>query len=39
MTDVLIYADTVRSPELRHEVPIGSPIRSSTSSGTACGTS
>jgi Xaa-Pro aminopeptidase len=23
--DVLIYADTVRSPELRHEVPIGVP--------------
>ena len=23
--DVLIYADTVRSPELRHEVPIGDP--------------
>src|SRR5215470_1412133 len=22
MTDVLIYADTVRSPELRHEVPV-----------------
>ena len=25
MPDVLIYADTVRSPELRHEVPIGIP--------------
>ena len=25
MTDVLIYADTFRSPELRHEVPIGIP--------------
>ena len=25
MTDVLIYADTYRSPELRHEVPIGIP--------------
>ncbi|HWN21532.1 MAG TPA: hypothetical protein VNP93_06130, partial [Gaiellaceae bacterium] len=23
MPDVLIYADTYRSPELRHEVPIG----------------
>ena len=22
MSDVLIYADTVRSPELRHEIPI-----------------
>ena len=39
MTDVLIYADTVRSPELRHEVPIGIPDPSSTSSGTAVGTS
>ena len=25
MTDVLIYSDTFRSPELRHEVPIGIP--------------
>jgi Xaa-Pro aminopeptidase len=25
MTDVLIYADTYRTPELRHEVPIGIP--------------
>jgi Xaa-Pro aminopeptidase len=25
MTDVVIYADTFRSPELRHEVPIGIP--------------
>ena len=25
MTDVLIYSDTFRSPELRHEVPIGVP--------------
>jgi Xaa-Pro aminopeptidase len=25
MTDVLMYADTYRSPELRHEVPIGIP--------------
>src|SRR6202142_415739 len=25
MTDVLIYADTFRSPELRHEVPLGVP--------------
>ena len=25
MTDVLIYADTVRSPELRHEVPVAVP--------------
>src|ERR1700709_1594914 len=25
MPDVLIYADTYRSPELRHEVPIGIP--------------
>src|SRR3978361_1362194 len=25
MTDVLMYADTFRSPELRHEVPIGIP--------------
>jgi Xaa-Pro aminopeptidase len=25
MTDVLIYGDTFRSPELRHEVPIGIP--------------
>lgn len=25
MSDVLIYADTVRSPELRHEVPLGIP--------------
>lgn len=25
MTDVLIYADTFRSPELRHEVPLGIP--------------
>src|ERR1051325_3820514 len=25
MTDVFIYADTFRSPELRHEVPIGIP--------------
>jgi Xaa-Pro aminopeptidase len=25
MTDVVIYADTVRSPELRHEVPLGVP--------------
>ena len=25
MPDVLIYADTFRSPELRHEVPIGVP--------------
>ena len=23
MADVLIYADTARSPEMRHEVPIG----------------
>ena len=25
MTDVLIFADTVRSPELRHEVPVAVP--------------
>ena len=25
MTDVLIYGDTFRSPELRHEVPLGIP--------------
>src|SRR5207253_6182875 len=25
MTDILIYGDTVRSPELRHEVPISIP--------------
>src|SRR5947209_1323576 len=25
MTDILIYGDTVRSPELRHEVPITVP--------------
>src|SRR5471030_2743399 len=25
MPDVLMYADTYRSPELRHEVPIGVP--------------
>ncbi len=25
MPDVLIYADTFRSPELRHEVPLGIP--------------
>src|ERR1044071_5729494 len=25
MTDVLMYADTLRSPELRNEVPIGIP--------------
>jgi Xaa-Pro aminopeptidase len=25
MTDVLMYADTFRSPELRHEVPLGIP--------------
>ena len=25
MPDVLIYGDTIRSPELRHEVPIGVP--------------
>src|SRR6476661_9243216 len=25
MADVLMYADTYRSPELRHEVPIGIP--------------
>ena len=25
MPDVLIYADTIRSPEMRHEVPIGIP--------------
>ena len=25
MTDVLIYADTYRTPELRHEVPLGVP--------------
>ena len=25
MTDVLIYADTFRCPELRHEVPLGVP--------------
>ena len=25
MTDVLIYADTFRSPEMRHEVPLGVP--------------
>ena len=25
MTDVLIYADTIRSPELRHEVPVAVP--------------
>src|SRR5947199_3743535 len=25
MPDVLMYADTYRSPELRHEVPIGIP--------------
>src|SRR6476646_5936237 len=25
MTDVLMYADTFRSPELRHEVPLGVP--------------
>ena len=25
MTDVLVYADTFRSPELRHEVPLGVP--------------
>ena len=25
MPDVLIYADTFRSPELRHEVPLGVP--------------
>ena len=25
MADVVIYADTVRSPELRHEVPLGVP--------------
>jgi Xaa-Pro aminopeptidase len=27
LADVLIYADTVRSPEMRHEVPIGIPDR------------
>ena len=25
MTDVLIYADSLRSPEMRHEVPIAIP--------------
>ena len=25
MTDVLIYADTISSPELRHEVPVAVP--------------
>ena len=25
VTDVLIYADSIRSPEMRHEVPIGIP--------------
>ena len=25
MPDVLIYADTVRSPELRHEIPLSVP--------------
>lgn len=25
MTDVLIYGDTMRSPELRHEIPVGVP--------------
>ena len=25
MPDALIYADTFRSPELRHEVPLGVP--------------
>ena len=25
MPDVLIYADTIRAPELRHEVPVGIP--------------
>jgi Xaa-Pro aminopeptidase len=25
MADVLIYADTMRSPELRHEVPVAIP--------------
>src|SRR5438445_10735367 len=25
MPDVLMYADTYRSPELRHEVPVGIP--------------
>src|SRR5436190_18845709 len=25
MTDILIYGDTVRSPELRHEIPITIP--------------
>ena len=25
MPDVLMYADTFRSPELRHEVPLGVP--------------
>ena len=25
MADVLIYADTMRSPEMRHEVPIAIP--------------
>ena len=34
MTDLLIYGDTFRSPELRHEVPIGIPTGSSTWSGT-----
>jgi Xaa-Pro aminopeptidase len=25
MTDILIYGDTMRSPELRHEIPVGVP--------------
>ena len=25
VTDVVIYADTIRSPELRHEVPLALP--------------
>ena len=38
MPDVLMFADTVRSPEMRHEVPVpGARPASSTSSGTALG--
>ena len=25
MTDILIYGDTIRSPELRHEIPLTVP--------------
>ena len=39
MPDVLIYADTFRSPELRHEVPLGVPDPFLYASATARGTS